>query len=186
PRALGLDLEQHVGAARERRLDRRPARAVAVAAVAGVLEEGALLDQRLELALGDEVVVDAVLLAGPRRARRVGDREHHPRIAGDERPAHRRLAGARGRRHDDGKARAGRRAHAESSASPPSRAASVSGWIAESTTWSLSSTRIERVRRPSVASTSLPRSAASRRSRRIGDAPGATIATMRAAATRLP
>src|SRR5690606_29877990 len=167
----------------------RPGGSVAVARVARVLEERALRHQRLEGRLVDEVVVDAVALAGARGARRVRDREHDPRIARHERAADRGLAGAGGGRDDERQPaapRAARPAHAASSPSPPSRAASVSGWIAESTTWSLSRTRIERVRRPSVASTSLPRSAASRRRRRMGEAPGATIATIRLAATRFP
>ena len=47
--------------------------------------------------------------------------------------------------------------------------------MAESTTWSLSVTTIDRVRRPWVASISLPRSLASSRSRRIGADCEATI-----------
>ena len=47
-------------------------------------------------------------------------------------------------------------------------------------------TILERVRRPCVASTSFPRPSASSRSRRIGADCGETIATTRAATTRLP
>lgn len=51
--------------------------AVAVGAELGVLDEAALLDEGLELLGGHEEVVDAVLLAGARLARRVrhGQRE---------------------------------------------------------------------------------------------------------------
>jgi hypothetical protein len=62
----------------------------------------------------------------------------------------------------------------------------VSGLMAERITWSLSVTMMERVRRPWVASTSLPRLTASSRRRFMGADCGDTIATTRDATTRLP
>lgn len=59
--------------------------AVAVGAELGVLDEAALLDQGLKLLHGHEKVVDAMLLAGARLARRVryGQREG-VRVRGEE------------------------------------------------------------------------------------------------------
>src|SRR3990172_9046430 len=72
------------------------------------------------------------------------------------------------------------------SASASSRWAIVSVWIADSTTWSLSVTMIERVRLPLVASTSFPACLASSFKRFIGAEPGSTMAMTRATTTIFP
>ena len=117
--------------------------------------------QPLELGARHEVVVDGRPARPAAAARVVCETENSmPGSRVDERAAHGRLARARGRRHDERDAAA--RAHSGASSSPRARrAAIVSGFIAERITWSLSITMIERVRRPCVASTSLPRFAAS-------------------------
>ena len=85
-------------------LELRAQRPVAPARVAGVLDERALLHQPLELRVVEEVVVDAVLLAGPRLARRRGHDELELRAALAQRPDQRALADAR-RAGDDEHAR---------------------------------------------------------------------------------
>src|SRR5262245_57815841 len=186
--SLHLDLEDQVEALARRLVHRGAARAVEVLLVDRVLEERAVLDHRAEARLVDEEVVDPVPLARARRARGVRDREAHLRV-GVEHAAHdRALAHAGGARHHEGYAAP--RAHGPSSSPsspvPVSRSAIVSGCTAESTTWSESVMITERVLRPWVASTSLPRPPASSRSRRIGAAEEPTTAITRAATTTFP
>src|SRR5215218_7935475 len=69
-RALDLDLEQHRGVAGASPLELVAEGSVAPAGVAGVLDEVAAVHARLELVVGEEVVVDAVLLPRPGSARR--------------------------------------------------------------------------------------------------------------------
>jgi hypothetical protein len=187
-RALHLDLEQHVAPGGERRVDRRPARPVAVAVVHRPLEERARVDQALEFRRRHEVVVDPGLLARALRARGMRDRELDLRVARDHLAAHRGLARARGRRDHDRKPV--RAVHDSSASDSPSsdakRDAIVSGLIADRITWSLSVTMIERVRRPWVASTSLLPFAARSRRRFIGAAAGETIEITRDAITKFP
>src|SRR6478672_8654261 len=67
--ALEVDLEHRRVARGQREVDRAAGRAVAGGLVDHrPLEQVALLDHRVELLVGDEPVVDAVLLARPRRA----------------------------------------------------------------------------------------------------------------------
>ena len=65
-------------------LDGHLAGAVAVLAELGVLDEAVLGDQVLEVRVGDVVVVDAVLLAGPGRARGVRDLDADPSVPAEK------------------------------------------------------------------------------------------------------
>ena len=73
PRALDLDLQHDRLAGGGAALELRAQRPVAAAGVLGVLDERALGDEPIEVGVAQEVVVDAVLLARPRRARRRRD-----------------------------------------------------------------------------------------------------------------
>ena len=73
-RALHVDHQHDVAAGREQPLGLRPARAVEVAEDVGPFQELARRDHRLEAVAGHEMVVDAVLLAGPRLPRGVRPR----------------------------------------------------------------------------------------------------------------
>ena len=98
-----------------RALELRAQRAVAVAGVLGVLDEVAGRDAVVELLGREEVVVDAVLLARPRRARRRRDRQLERRDAVEQRPDQRPLA-------DSGRARDHEHlGHADARRSPLSR-----------------------------------------------------------------
>src|SRR5438067_6943668 len=79
-RALPVDLEDDVVAAGDGVEDHLLRRAVVVAVHLGALEELAALAHRPEAALIDEVIVDAILLARPRLARGVGDRDLERRV----------------------------------------------------------------------------------------------------------
>ena len=68
---LRLDVEEASPSGFFDLTDGHEAGAVEVAGELGVLDEGALGDELLELVLGDEVVVFAMDLAGTRRTRRV-------------------------------------------------------------------------------------------------------------------
>ena len=100
PGALPVDLEQHVLAGGQLRLDRLAGGALVVAMHQRVFEEVAGGDHPLELGLVDEVVVLGMALAGARRARRVADRQGDSGFAGQHGVDEARLAGA-GRRGDD-------------------------------------------------------------------------------------
>ena len=86
--ALDVDLEDHVAAGQERVADLAPRRAVPVARGPGRLEELAGGAQRRERGGVEEVVVDAVDLAGPHRPRRAG---HDVVVVGVVRPAPQRV-----------------------------------------------------------------------------------------------
>lgn len=73
--ALHLDVQHDDLALLALLADCRLGRAVAVAAELGVLDEAVRGDQRLEVGVADEVVVDGVLLALAGRPRRVADGE---------------------------------------------------------------------------------------------------------------
>ena len=99
--AVELELEHADAAVVGDALHLGAQRPVALAGdVLDVLEEGALLDLGDELALAEEVVLDAVRLAGPPRARRRRDRDLEDGHPLDERLDQRSLAGA-GRAGDD-------------------------------------------------------------------------------------
>src|SRR5262249_24846626 len=149
------------------------------------LEERALVREFLEALERHEPVVVAVDLAGARPPRRVRHRKAQPIGALQRALEERRLAGAGGTRHHYGNPLARRRlrrsraAHSGSPSSPcgsTRRVSSVSACTADRITWSESATITERVLRPCVASTSFPRSRASSRMRRTGDAFGDTTA----------
>ena len=95
-RALHLDLQhdRHAGAGAALELGAQ--RPVAAAGVGGVLDERAGGDLAIELGVAEEVVVDAVDLAGPRRARRRRDRQLELRHAREQAADQRALADARG------------------------------------------------------------------------------------------
>src|SRR5690606_39248488 len=80
-RALPVDLQQHVAALGQARLDRLLRRALPVAVHQRMLEEVAGLDHARELLARDEVVVLGVALARPRITRGVGDRQADVRVA---------------------------------------------------------------------------------------------------------
>src|SRR5690606_5665943 len=96
----------HVVAAREVVLDRGARGAVVVAEHLGVLEELAAPDHGPEGVVVDEMIVLTVALAGTRRARGVGHRQHGAGFGGDQRPREARLAGT-GRRGEDDQPGAG-------------------------------------------------------------------------------
>src|SRR6185503_6482097 len=133
PRALPVDLQDQVVAARQRVGDHLLRRAVAVAVHVGVLEELAALLHGEESRVVDEVVVDAVLLAFPRRAGGIGDRELECRVVVHHRVDQRRLARPRRRGDDEEHA-----AHSMfctcsricSTSSLSSSAPSVTAWLA--------------------------------------------------------
>ena len=89
-------------------LYRRNAGAVAVAAKRRVLNEALLCDQVVELLLGHEVVLDAILLRAARVACGVGDTEAEAvRVVFEEALENGRLAGARGAGYDNCAGRVG-------------------------------------------------------------------------------
>ena len=96
-RALPVDFQQHVVAARDLIGEPRRGRRIPVAVDVGVLEELAVGLEREEARLVDEVIVDAVGLAGTRRARRVRNRKPDPGLALEQRRDEARLAAARRR-----------------------------------------------------------------------------------------
>ncbi len=185
---LHLDLEEHVAAPARGSVERCAARPVVVAVVLRVLEEGARRRRARSNRSGDDE-------AGSRRRRShrraAAASCGRPRTGGPGSGHEQRrqtvvLPGARRRRDHERDAAAPvapatTRRHRSSPCSR--RAAMVSGLIADRITWSLSVTRIERVRRPWVASTSLPRFPASlaQAAHRRRDR-GETIAITRAAA----
>src|SRR5690606_11075276 len=74
--ALQIDLEEYRSAFVERGADRAARRAVAMLVVhRGPLEQLAVSDEAVELGVVDEIVVDAVDLAGTRGSRRRGHGE---------------------------------------------------------------------------------------------------------------
>src|ERR1700752_2512232 len=83
-RPLDVDLEDHVLAAREHRLDAPAGGAVAVAVDGRGLEELPLLLEPAEALLVDEGVGDAVDLAGAGWPGRVGDAVAQPRVTAEE------------------------------------------------------------------------------------------------------
>lgn len=90
-------------------LDGGNTRAVAVAAKRGVLDETPVGDQLIKLWLADKVVLDTILLAAARAARRV--RYAEAKAVGElveEALKNGRLAGARGARYDYGAGGCGR------------------------------------------------------------------------------
>src|SRR5688572_17746567 len=97
PRSLPVDLEDQVLAARERLGDDLFRGAVAIAVHLGALEELAALLHAEEGGLIDEVVVDAVLLAGTRRARGVRNGELQAWIGAHQRVYEGRFSGPRRR-----------------------------------------------------------------------------------------
>ena len=97
PRALPVDVEDHVPPLREPRLERAPRGSVVPVEDPGVFEEFAGVHHRLELAPADEVVVDAV---PPRRGAEAAwyARRRARRAVGiDQRAREARLPGPRGR-----------------------------------------------------------------------------------------
>ena len=79
-RALPVDVEQHVAAGLERGLDRGLRRAVMMIEDGRPFGEFALVRQRLELGVANEMIVTAFDLAGAHRARGGGDRHRDFRI----------------------------------------------------------------------------------------------------------
>src|SRR6478752_7456237 len=117
PGALQVDLQHRRLAGRQGEVD-GPARGAVAGGLVdhGPLEQVALLDHGVELLVGDEPVVDAVLLAGTRLARGGGDREPHLRVRLAHRGGDGALADGRRAGQDDqpgagggGAGRAGRR-----------------------------------------------------------------------------
>src|SRR3954469_14618687 len=100
-RALPVDFQHHVVAACQRLLDHLARGAVVVAVDLSTLEEFPCVAHAQECRLVDEVVFAAVLLARPRRARGVGDRELEARVVLEQRVDQRALAGAGGRGDDE-------------------------------------------------------------------------------------
>jgi hypothetical protein len=100
-RALPVDVEQHVAAGQQCGLHGRARRAVEMIEHPGMLEELAAPDHAAEGCGVDELVVDAVLLAGPARPRRRRDAQLDLLVIVEELPRQSRLAGARGRRQDE-------------------------------------------------------------------------------------
>src|SRR5690606_25476089 len=97
---LPVDLQQHVLAGRQLRLDRLPRGALPVAMDASVLEEVASLDHALERRFIDEVVVLGMALARSRRARGERDRQADVGVAREYRVDQAGFPGARGRGDD--------------------------------------------------------------------------------------
>src|SRR5690606_12106508 len=98
--ALPVDLQQHVVAGGQERLDRLPGRALPVAVHAGMLEEIAGSDHAFERFGADEVVMLGVALARSRRARGEGNRQADAGIARQARVDDAGFAGPRRRRDD--------------------------------------------------------------------------------------
>ena len=98
--ALPVDVEEVVLAVLERPVDGVDGRSVAGAVDHRPLGELVPVDHPGELVLGDVLVVDAVALAGPRRPRRVRDRELQPLLLSQE-VRQRRLARPRGGRNHE-------------------------------------------------------------------------------------
>ena len=92
--ALHVDVEDDQCVAPLRLEDHRARRAIPVAMDGRPLHELAVLDHGVETSIVDEVVVDAVALAGARRARRVADGEDRPRMRGNQPARKRRLPGS--------------------------------------------------------------------------------------------
>jgi len=97
-RSLPVDLQDQVLAPRQGVRDHLLRGAIAVAVHLGALEELATSLHREELGVGDEVVIDAVLFAGARLARGVGDGKLQARVGLHQRLDERGLARARRRR----------------------------------------------------------------------------------------
>ena len=104
-------IEQHVATLLQRVHHRALRRAIEIAEHLGIFQQVATVAQATELLMGDEVIVLAIHLAGPRRAR--GDRDRHCDVGiGSKQPARQRgLAGARRRRHHEQQATAGNDGH---------------------------------------------------------------------------
>ena len=100
-RALDLDLQHHRLAGRGAPLELGAQRPVAPARVLGVLDERALAQQRIELLVAEERVVDALLLARPRVARGRRDAQPEPGQLIAQQPDQRPLADPRGAGDDD-------------------------------------------------------------------------------------
>src|SRR6266571_8600347 len=98
--ALPVDLENQVLAALQRIQDHVSRRAVAVAVDFGALQELAAVLHGEKRRVVDEVVVDAVLFAGPGRPGRIRDRDFQARILAHHRLDEGSLA-CSGRRSDD-------------------------------------------------------------------------------------
>src|SRR3954470_6392009 len=101
PRALPVDLEEQVMTAAERIADHLLGRAVAVTMHLGALEELAAAAHHQELGVVDKMVFAAVLLAGSRCARGVGNGKLERRIFLQDRLDERALARAGGRGDDE-------------------------------------------------------------------------------------
>jgi hypothetical protein len=99
--AFGLEIEQRDAACVEDPVDLRAQRAIAVARVLDVLEEGALRGPALELLLAQEVVVDAVGLPLPAPPGGRRDRDLELGEAGKDALDERSLPRARWSRDDD-------------------------------------------------------------------------------------
>ena len=96
-RALPIDVEQHVLAGGDRGFDRLARRTVVIVENARPFEKLAARLHRLEPIAIDEVIVDAVLLAGARRACRDRHRHLDAAVGGKQPAGERRFPSARWR-----------------------------------------------------------------------------------------
>ena len=94
-RTLPVDLQQHVFAGVQQRLDLRSRSAVEIVEYLRVFQELMRLDHALKLGLVDKEVIAAVLLGGALTSCGVGDRKAQRRLALHQRPHQRRLARTR-------------------------------------------------------------------------------------------
>src|SRR5437588_3506940 len=156
-RPLHVDLEDHVLAAREHRLDPAARGAVAVAVDRRGLEELPLLLEPAETLVVDEGVGDAVDLAGPRRAGGVGDAVAQLRLTAEELVEHGVLAHPARPAEDDQppthnaplRARSSRASRSSGSGDSKTRSAPSAGWTRRSRrAWSAGRPRWGSSRRP--------------------------------------